>query len=302
MAAAAGKRISGWLKLLRPPNLLTVPGDPVSGFMLALAVDPGRSFVFLLPAACASLLLYAAGLVSNDVADREEDGRDRPERPIPSGSVSVGSAVVVSAILICSAIGLAGLAGLGPMLWATILAALVLSYNVVTKDIPLIGSINMGACRGVSLLLGASAAGWSPDRIDTPIVAAFGLILYIAAVTSLAARETESTPMPIRRFLPFAAVAICMVGLLVMTDSYRNIGFLVFAVASGLWPLVSGYRLGPEPAPSVLIPSIGHFIRGLLLIQAAFAAIHAPSGLVAAVLILLLWPLNAYMAARFYSS
>ena len=54
-----------WLQLLRAPNLFTVPGDPLAGYLLACygAVEPR----VLLPV-FASLCFYSSGLLVNDLA------------------------------------------------------------------------------------------------------------------------------------------------------------------------------------------------------------------------------------------
>ena len=64
-----------WLQLLRAPNLLTVPGDPVAGYLLAM--HGGVPRMELLGAVLASLFFYCAGLLLNDVRDLDEDRRDR---------------------------------------------------------------------------------------------------------------------------------------------------------------------------------------------------------------------------------
>src|SRR5690242_3666498 len=74
--------IRTWLQLFRAPNLLTVPGDPLAGYLLASfgSVDDKLSL-----AIGASLSFYAGGLLLNDLADLPEDRRERPNRPLPSG-------------------------------------------------------------------------------------------------------------------------------------------------------------------------------------------------------------------------
>ena len=47
-----GRQRTGWLKLLRPPNLLTVPGDPLAGYLLA---SVGSSTVDPMAASCAAI-------------------------------------------------------------------------------------------------------------------------------------------------------------------------------------------------------------------------------------------------------
>ena len=64
-----------WLQLVRAPNLLTVPGDPLAGFLLATFGVLRAQAAF---AVGASLCLYAAGLLWNDLFDLEEDRRERP--------------------------------------------------------------------------------------------------------------------------------------------------------------------------------------------------------------------------------
>src|SRR5687768_2365240 len=85
-------RRRAWLQLLRAPNLFTVPGDPLAGYLLAtqLLALPGDLRVAL--AIGASFCFYSAGLMLNDLLDLREDRRDRPERPLPSGAVKTGHA------------------------------------------------------------------------------------------------------------------------------------------------------------------------------------------------------------------
>ncbi|WP_446038982.1 UbiA family prenyltransferase, partial [Streptomyces sp. SID1121] len=77
-------KVRAWAELLRVSALFTVPGDALAG-AAALGVRPGRRTAL---AVGASLCLYEGGMALNDWADREEDARDRPHRPIPSGRIS----------------------------------------------------------------------------------------------------------------------------------------------------------------------------------------------------------------------
>src|SRR5438067_12984617 len=86
-----------WLQLLRLPNLFTVPGDPLAGFLLAW--DGKRELSFLALAIAVSLCFYGAGLLWNDLADRAVDRAERPQRPLPSGAVKTRSVWIVSFIL-----------------------------------------------------------------------------------------------------------------------------------------------------------------------------------------------------------
>ena len=153
--------MKAWLQLFRVPNLFTVPGDPLAGFLIATG---GQLDSRAVCAVLASLCIYAAGLAMNDLADFAEDLRERPKRPLPSGAISRSAAWIVVANLILLGLGLCFLAGPAAVLmgFGTVLG--VVLYNFLTKKIPVIGALNMGLCRGLSLLLGA-AAGLAPDPL-----------------------------------------------------------------------------------------------------------------------------------------
>src|SRR5678816_3693789 len=73
-----------WLQLFRAPNLFSVPGEPLAGYLLASygAVEP-KLFLPLVASVC----LYAGGLLLNDLVDLREDLAERPQRPLPSLSL-----------------------------------------------------------------------------------------------------------------------------------------------------------------------------------------------------------------------
>ena len=100
-----------WLRLVRVPNLATAAADPLAGYL----VVSGLREIGWPPAACwvavaAVVALYAAGMVLNDVCDLELDRVERPERPLPSGAVSVSTAATVGAALLAAGVALAAAA------------------------------------------------------------------------------------------------------------------------------------------------------------------------------------------------
>ena len=184
-----------WLRLLRLPNLLTVPGDILAGFLLAPSaawMDWGR----LALAIPAGVLLYAAGLILNDLFDYAEDLRDRPQRPLPSRAISREAAATVALVFLWLAAFAAAFAGALPV--AIPLIVCVILYNIGVKRHRFLGPLLMGACRSGNLLLGAAAASASAFLSPAPVAAAVLLGLYIAAVTRLARDEAR----PDARFTP----------------------------------------------------------------------------------------------------
>ena len=91
-----------WLQLLRLPNVFTAVADVMMGYLVTHGdLQPPLQFALLVAASC---LLYLSGMVLNDVFDAEVDARERPERPIPSGRVSLRAATAVGWAMLASGV------------------------------------------------------------------------------------------------------------------------------------------------------------------------------------------------------
>src|SRR5581483_11050567 len=83
-------RLLAFAQLLRLPNVFTAFADIALGTAAASAVLPATPGSFWATAgllALASGWLYLAGMVWNDIFDRNEDAKTRHFRPIPAGRV-----------------------------------------------------------------------------------------------------------------------------------------------------------------------------------------------------------------------
>lgn len=307
--------LRAWLQLFRAPNLFTVPGDSLVGFII---ITGGWLNGMALVGVVASLCFYAAGLAMNDLADLEEDRRDRPNRPLPSGAISPSAAK--GAVLLLVSGGLALLWAFTSAKTTTLGAGLVISitlYNYITKKIPVLGAINMGACRTLSLLLGAFVAG-AENHTTNPayggvyaalISVAVAVGIYIAAITQLAFFETHTRAPKWARFLPLGAL---LAGYLLM-KRFTGPAFLdpcptLLLMMLFLAFAVTGQLLREPPAP--IPPRIGTFIRLLLIMQAAVAVMPSiperfpktPHSLLLAGILLAAFPLSSWVGKRFYAS
>ncbi|MFG0332109.1 MAG: UbiA family prenyltransferase [Maioricimonas sp. JB049] len=192
-----------YLQLCRAPAVFTAMADIFLGFLLVhRTLSPLPEFIALL---LASTGLYLAGMVFNDVFDREQDARERPQRPIPSGRISLRAAVTLGSLLVVGGLACAALAGIrsgssplagtysiNPLLVALILTGTIFAYDSYGKRTPL-GPVLMGACRFFNVILGASSADprfvgiWGLPQLWV----AAGLGVYIIGVTWFA--RTEAT-------------------------------------------------------------------------------------------------------------
>jgi len=330
--------MKAWLQLFRVPNLFTVPGDPLAGFLIATG---GRLDARVVYAILASLFLYAAGLAMNDLADFKEDQRDRPKRPLPSGAIPRAAAWIVTGNLVIFGLGMCFMSGPATVLMGLGVLLGVVLYNFLTKKIPVVGAVNMGLCRGMSLLVGA-AAGLAPDSamlggalhfaffepvalsVHTVLALAGGhrsftffvavgaallLVLYIAAVTNLARFETRPDYPRLPRILPLGSLLVGFILLKQVTDTLlRDPSPALWLVAIILCGLNTAELMRVPPAP--LPPRIGGFIRILPVMQAALCVLPSvptplrktPASLIAALVLLACVPVHGWLAKKFYAS
>ncbi|MFO1489825.1 MAG: UbiA family prenyltransferase [Kiritimatiellia bacterium] len=198
--------LRAWMRLFRLPNLVTVPGDPLAGLLLATGgVWPGEPRAFAVVAA--PLFLYCAGLALNDLRDVDEDRVERPARPLPAGEISASAAWTAAAVFAAAGVLLSALAGTRSLLVGGLLLLMIVFYNVSAKRVSVAGPFIMGLCRGLSVLLGA--APFLQRGVSDPLLllGAFeSILLFIAMTTHLARSETHGKSPMYAAWAPFAVI------------------------------------------------------------------------------------------------
>lgn len=281
-----------YLQLMRPPNLVTAMADVLAGYAAAGApVSPALGALLV-----ATTGLYGGGVVLNDVFDARLDARERPERPIPSGRVSVQCAAAWGTFLLAIGVGAAsGASKLGGVLAVSIAACAVL-YDAWGKHRPVWGPINMGACRGLNLLLGMSAA--SPGMIGERWHLALLPVAYVAAITAISRGEVHGGSRgPGLLALGLLGAVIMALVALTQTPAFALLPMLPFLlwfagrVAPRFW---RAYR---APHPVYIRAAVKAGVLGLILLDATLAAGYAGTGYGAAVALLLF--AAGWLARRF---
>lgn len=302
-----------WFRLFRLPNLLTAPGDPLAGFLLATAgkVDQTQ-LVLLLSAMGASFFLYLFGLAVNDIIDVEVDRVERPERPLPAGEITLPQARMAAIAAVLSGLNVALFPGKPALIIAALLAATILLYNAKLKNRPVVGALSMGACRGLSLLIGVAAAKpewfmqWPTPVVLPALIATIGLMFYVATFTALARHETEQEkPVGFFRWVPFLVLLIVLPSLVTVTTALKQTAgvaptvfvFLMCMALMRVW-LLGGplYRFQAMPV------IIGGYIRNLMMVQACFCVASGVAGLWPAMTLLLLFSIFPRLSKSYYSS
>ncbi|MEM9141865.1 MAG: UbiA-like protein EboC [Bacteroidota bacterium] len=288
--------LKGYLQLARPANLPTAAADILAGIALSGALANGTArpqlLYSLLLLVLSSILLYAGGVVLNDVCDAELDNVERPERPIPSGRVPLYHAMWYGAILlifgVTAAVWVGGLSGL----IALVLAILIVAYDAFSKKYGFLGPLNMGICRALNLLLGMSILG------ELPLWWIAGIPLtYIFAITLISRGEVHGEN---KNHIIWAGVVYILVILGVMVSIINKPGamqavpFLALFAFLIFKPLIKAYRYN---SPKNIKKAVIAGVLSLIVLDAAFA-----SGLSVwwyGLLIVLLLPLSLLLSKLF---
>lgn len=183
-----------WLRLVRLPTVFTAISNILCGYFVtrqpAVAEMAQQHSLFWLLGS--SVGLYLGGMVLNDVFDASLDAVERPERPIPSGLISLRAATAFGAFLMTTGLIAAAFAGWLSLLMAFLIAVAVISYDARLKA-TVLGPFNMGLCRGLNLLLGASTIPFEQLRQHAVLFAALTLAGYIVGVTWFSRSEAGSS-------------------------------------------------------------------------------------------------------------
>ena len=179
-------RFLAYAQLLRLPSALTAMADPLAGWFAVGGGAPAWNLPLL---AMASACFYTSGIVFNDCFDYDLDCVERPERPLPSGAVSLRTAWTLGAALMIAGLALAGLAGPVPFGVGVFLGAMILFYNAWARRFAALRPLVLGTCRFANFLLGMRCL---PPRLAwMPAV----LGLYAGSITFLSTHEVENAAL-----------------------------------------------------------------------------------------------------------
>ncbi|MCO5240895.1 MAG: UbiA-like protein EboC [Chitinophagaceae bacterium] len=288
----------GYLRLMRPANIITAISDILAGIAIAIAVTGSRDMlqwqpVWLLVISTGGL--YGGGVVLNDVFDAELDKKERPERPIPSGLIAKSAAAVYGIVLLLAGILAAAGAGVWlPACIASAIACCAVVYDKWMKHNRILGPLNMGICRGLNLLLGMSVF---PAAVSQSGYIAIVPVLYIAAITMISRGEVHGG----KKSTLYGAALLYLVviaGIVTAGIINRQVGYtLVFVALFAVMifpPLQKAIRHTEGP---LIGKAVKAGVIALIVMNAAWAA--AFGMLYIALLTVLLLPVSLLLAKLF---
>ncbi|MCM4169894.1 ubiquinone biosynthesis protein UbiA [Arenibacter sp. TNZ] len=291
----------GYLRLARPANLPTAAADifagvAISGLFLGTSFNSAwetTNMVNVLLLILASVFLYAAGVVLNDVFDHKLDKIERPERPIPSGLISMKSAAIFGGVLMNLGVLSAFLVSSVSGIIAFALGLAILLYDALGKHHSFFGPLNMGICRGLNLLLGISILGdfsnWG--YFIFPVV-------YIAAITLISRGEVHGNNKSHILFAGGLYTSVILGTIVLFSISNLNllesIPFLLLFAFLVFRPLLKAYK---ENSPQNIKKAVMAGVISIIVLDATLAVgfSHWWVGLIT----LLLLPLSIFLSKLF---
>lgn len=146
--------MNAYVEILRPINAIM---GVVAVILVALI---GGNFNLYVPVACAIVFLFmGAGNAINDFFDHKIDAINKPERPIPSGRISLKGAKVYSILLFTIATLMAFLIGILPGLIVILSAILMFLYAYRLKKSCLIGNLSIAFLTGLCFVFAGVVLG-----------------------------------------------------------------------------------------------------------------------------------------------
>ncbi|MBU2903851.1 UbiA-like protein EboC [Arenibacter algicola] len=293
--------LKGYLRLARPANLPTAAADvlagaAISGVFMGVSLNADWNLSILGDLALlvfSSVFLYAAGVVLNDVFDHKLDKTERPERPIPSGLVSVQAAAIFGGVLMNLGVLFSFLVGSVSGMVAVSLGLSILLYDALGKHHSFFGPLNMGVCRGLNLLLGVSILGDFSNWVYFVLP-----VLYIAAITLISRGEVHGNN---KSHIIFAGglYSVVILGIVVLFSTsglnlLEAIPFLILFAFLIFRPLLKAYA---ENSPKNIKKAVMAGVISIIVLDATLAV--GFSYWWVGLLTLLLLPLSIFLSKLF---
>jgi 4-hydroxybenzoate polyprenyltransferase len=289
------KKAIALLRLTRPANIVTAIADILAGVAISgyfLNAEQPVSRVLLLIGS--TIGLYGGGVVLNDVFDADLDRLERPERPIPSGTVTIAEAAFLGSVLLLGGIAAAALFQSLSAWLAVAISCSAVIYDKWGKHHSVLGPLNMGLCRGLNLLLGISAV---QAMVSEYWYLSFFPIIYIAAVTMISRGEVhggKKTTLNAAGFLYFVVAAAIAAIAWHNSTLMHAIPFVLCWLVMILVPLAKAVK---TPEGRLIGKAVKAGVIALILMNAGWAAAFGAWQI--AVFICALLPISILLARAF---
>jgi len=212
--------LSGLFTITRPANSVVAGIAAIVAYLIATGTLAAPVLLLF----CVVLVITAAGNVINDYFDAEIDAVNRPDRPIPAGTVRRNGAWQFAALLFCAGIVVSFF--LNTLCWAIAVcnSLLLIAYAARLKSTPFLGNAAVSYLSASIFLFGGALAGWSGFVHMLPVAA----ITFLAMLSRELLKDAEdvagdqaggASTLPIRIGIQSTAGLACIFALLAAVAS-----------------------------------------------------------------------------------
>jgi len=287
-------KVIGYIRLMRVANVVTSVADVLAGIAISGYFLTHGDYLPVILLCISTIGLYSGGIIFNDVFDAALDKIERPERPIPSGLISIKEAAVFGSG--CFAIGIiaAGLYQSASLIIAILIVIACITYNKWLKHHELLGPLNMGICRGLNLLLGISIL--MPVMYDWWFLSLIPII-YIYSITMISRGEVHGGNKNTLLIATLLYLVVISAILFVSYNKQHILQTLIF-ILPFTWMIYSPLLKAIQQPVG---PNIGKAVKAgviaLILLNAAWASAFGTWQL--ALIIVILLPLSLWLSKTF---
>jgi len=232
-----------WIAILRPLNLLQATLAVVLTTAFLEEMQQVRILILLI---LSVVTINGAGNVINDIYDLDIDRINRPERPLPSGLISIEGARIYLMVLLGFGVLFSWLISVPAFIIAgPISISVLVAYSARLKRQPLVGNIAVSFMLGLAFIYVGAAFG----KIETTLVMAvlaFGFTLIREIIKDL--EDLEGDAGDNARTLPIIwgeSKTLKLVLFLMVTFAFLDVLPYTLAVYNHiyLWMVVLGINL-----------------------------------------------------------
>jgi len=148
--------LEGLLKLIRPLNCIVMSFAVLVG--ASLTGLGNLQWINLLFGAITAFTLTGAAMAVNDYYDYDIDRINEPNRPIPSGEVSLKASLIITAVLTLIGLSFAFIISLYCLVFATVAWIFMVTYTTIGKRAGFPGNLLVSACVAAPFLFGSLVA------------------------------------------------------------------------------------------------------------------------------------------------
>jgi len=197
------------------------------------------------------LFLVAFANAHNDIADFEIDKINRPERPLPSGKISIKAAHLLLYALGFFTMLFSILAGVKFTLLFFIVGLLSIAYNRFLKGLPLVGNFTVALLSTTPVVIPIINFGLPQTELSILVLFAFMLTFVREIIKDIEDMEGDKSknlktfPLMLGVNLSLALVFICQlqcIALLALFKPFLFVGVFPFFVLCAIFAILKKWR------------------------------------------------------------